>query len=395
MTSIALMTNCVGLAGAETQMVRLAIELKRRGHDVGVMSILTPQAFSDELRTAGIPLVNLVAGPRYRNGARVSKINVVRGVAPAIRTLRAWRSQVLICFVHEATLFGRVVGRLAGVPIIIGSERNLWREGPIDTSISRSTQRLLTATVVNAPPIADDLVRRRIVRRDRVVVVPNGIDTDAYAHSPEDRAVVRAAQGVDDGFVWLAIGRLTPQKDYPNLLGAFRTVADSRPAARLLIAGSGTLQTQLERQAAGLGLDDHVTFLGERRDIPRLLSAADGLVMSSESEGMPNAVMEAFSAGVPVVATAVGGVPELVVPGAGVLVPPADPRALAAGMLQLMDATAGERAALGEHGRRLVRSRCDMRSVTRQWLDVIDDLTDDGRRRRQAIGAGRARRTPP
>ncbi|MBW3606726.1 MAG: hypothetical protein KY460_17830, partial [Actinobacteria bacterium] len=82
MTSIAMMTNCVARAGAETQMVRLAIELKRLGHDVGVMSILTPQAFTDELDAADIPLVNLAAGPRYRNGARVAKASVVHGVAP-------------------------------------------------------------------------------------------------------------------------------------------------------------------------------------------------------------------------------------------------------------------------------------------------------------------------
>lgn len=387
MTTFALMTNRVGRAGAEMQMVRLAIELKRLGHEVSVLSILTPEDFGDELRAAGIPLVNLTGGPPYPNGARVPKVRVLRGVVPAVRTLRSRRTQALICFVHEATLFGRVVGRLAGVPVIIGSERDMWREGPIDTRISRWTQRLLDATVVNSSAIADDLVRRRIVPRERVVVIPNGIDADAFASAPEHRAQARDELAVGDDFVWLAVGRLTLQKDYPNLLDAVRTVADKRPGVRLLIAGSGTLRPELEQRCASLGIDDRVVFLGERRDVARLLAAADGLVMSSESEGMPNAVMEAFAAGVPVVATAVGGVPELVVPGTtGVLVPPADPNGLAEGMLQLMDTPADERAALGRQGRRHMLARYDMDSVTHRWLDVVDGSLDRRRRRRPARG---------
>lgn len=385
MTTFALMTNCVGRAGAEMQMVRLAIELKRLGHDVSVLSILTPQDLGNELRAADVPLVNLTGGPPYPKGARVPKARVLRGVVPAIRTLRSRRTQALICFVHEATLFGRVVGRLAGVPVIIGSERDMWREGPIDTRISRWTQRLLDATVVNSSAIADDLVRRRIVPRERVAVIPNGMDAGALTSAPEHRAQARDELAVDDDFVWLAVGRLTPQKDYPNMLDALRTLADKRPGVRLLIAGSGTLRPELEQRCADLGIDDRVAFLGERRDVPRLLAAADGLVMSSESEGMPNAVMEGLAAGVPVVATAVGGVPELVVPGTtGVLVPPADPNELAEGMLQLMDTPANERAELGRKGQRHVAATYDMGSVTQRWLDLVDGVLDRRRRRRPA-----------
>ena len=384
------MVNCLARAGAETQMVRLAVELHRRGHEVGVLSILPPQAFTQVLADAGIPLVALATGTRYdegENGSAVAKSVVLRGIVTAVRALRAWRTQALVCFIHEASLFGRFVGRLARVPVVIGSERNVWREGNIDARISRWSDRLLSATVVNTPSIAADLIDRGIVPPDRVTVVPNGIDVDAYQPSHEQRVVARSQMNAGDDFLWLAVGRLTPQKDYPTLLSAFRTTVERHPATRLLIAGSGTLRPDLEARASTWGVAQRTSFLGERSDITQLLHAADGLVMSSESEGLPNAIMEAYAARLPVVATAVGGVPELVMPGrTGMLVPPADPLALAAAMCALMDLSPSQRALLATNGQDLVRSRFDIQHVASKWIDIIE-------RHVGQHGRGRARRS--
>jgi glycosyltransferase involved in cell wall biosynthesis len=386
MTRIALMVNCLATGGAETQLVRLAFELDRMGHDVRVLSLLTPMQFTDVLADAGIPLVTLDPTPADDPDAPIAKASVVRSVVPAIRTLRAWRPQALVCFIHEASLYGRFVGRLAGVPVVIGSERNVWREGRLDAVVSRCTDHLLNTTVVNAPAVGTDLVRRRIVRRDTVQVIPNGIDVAAYGQSTDARTAVRREVGAaDNAFVWVAVGRLTPQKNFPQLLHAFSTVIADRPSTRLLIAGSGTLRGDLDRRARELDINDRVLFLGERDDVPRLLAAADALVMSSVSEGLPNVVMEALAARLPVVATDVGGVSELVVPErTGTLVPPDDPAALASAMLDLMDATPDHRAALGRTGHEMIAARYGMPEVARQWVDVIE----------QQLGAGRRRRRP-
>lgn len=368
------MVNCLSRAGAETQLVRLAIELRQLGHDVGVISILPPQDFTATLRDAGIPIVSLthLALDGGGHGAAVPRTAVIRGLPTAVRTLRSWRCEALVCFIHEASLVGRVVGRIAGVDVVIGSERNVWREGRIDARISRWTDRLLTTTVVNTARVAEDLVRRRIVRPNRVEVIANGIDVADYQSPPERRAMVRAEIDAGDSFIWLAIGRLTPQKDYPTLLTAFAKVRNRRPDARLLVAGSGVLDEELAMLATRLGIRRAVMFLGERSDIADLLAATDGLVMSSESEGLPNAVLEAFAAGVPVVATAVGGVPELVKPGhTGMLVAVRDVDALADAMLELMAASADERARLGSNGHTMVRSRYGMAQIAQRWLDLI------------------------
>lgn len=373
MTRIALMVNCLATGGAETQLVRLAVELRRAGHEVGVVPLLEPAAFTDVLAASDVPLITPGAGPRHGHGDRIAKTDVVRGIVATVRALRRWRPDALVCFIHEASLYGRFVGRLAGVPVVIGSERNIWREGRIDAVVSRWTDRLLTTTVVNAPAVRHDLVQRRIVRPEAVHVIPNGIDVSGFSATPAVRAAVRAEVGVaDDAFVWLAVGRLTPQKDFATLLAAFARVAADRADARLLIAGSGALHHDLVAGAAEAGLADRVTFLGERGDVPRLLAAADALVVSSEAEGLPNVVMEAFAAALPVVATDVGGVADLVVPDrTGHLVPARDPSALAAGMLQMMAAPADRRAALGRAGHQLIRLRYGMPEVARRWAALI------------------------
>ena len=129
----------------------------------------------------------------------------------------------------------------------------------------------------------------------------------------------------DDEFLWLAVGRLVPQKDVPNLLDAFAKHHAAHPRSRLAIVGDGALRDEMVAHAASLGVGEAVAFLGIRRDVPQLMAAADVFVMSSAWEGLPNVVMEAMAAGLPVVSTNVGGVAELVEdPGTGALVPASD-----------------------------------------------------------------------
>jgi glycosyltransferase involved in cell wall biosynthesis len=207
-----------------------------------------------------------------------------------------------------------------------------------------------------------------------VKVIPNGVDVHAFVSAPELRCRVRGDLKVGPSeFVWLAVGRLLPQKDYATLLGAFQPLANA--PARLLIAGRGPLLEPLQDQAHQLGVASQVMFLGVRDDLRDLLAAADGFVLSSAWEGMPNVVMEAQAAGKPVVATQVGGVAELVEDGAsGFLVPPEDSSALSGAMRRLMMLTGEQREQMGSRGREHVIAHYSVDAMADQWMALYQEL---------------------
>jgi glycosyltransferase involved in cell wall biosynthesis len=178
--------------------------------------------------------------------------------------------------------------------------------------------------------------------------------------------------------VLLEVGRLCAVKGQRDAIAALPLLG--RADVTLLLAGEdieggGAYLDALERQASQLGVRDRVRFLGRRDDVPALLAAADALVLPSWQEGLPLVVLEAMAAGVPVVATSVGGTPEAVVDGeTGLLVPPRDVPALTAAIDTLLDDPERARR-LGEAGRRRVRERFDAAESTRRILGLYEART--------------------
>jgi glycosyltransferase involved in cell wall biosynthesis len=168
----------------------------------------------------------------------------------------------------------------------------------------------------------------------RVQVIHNGIDGERFVAAERDG--VRRELGLGDAFVVGTAAVLTRQKGLFHLLEAARLVKAADPGIRFVVAGDGPLRAELEARARTLGVDDVVRFVGYRRDVPELLAALDLHVMPSLWEGLPLALLEALASGKPIVATRVGGNPEVVEDGVnGLVVPPADPAAIARAVLAL------------------------------------------------------------
>jgi len=209
-------------------------------------------------------------------------------------------------------------------------------------------------------------------------LIPNGIPTDEYAPDPDTRAQWRQAHGIEPHATVLThVGRFAPPKNHALLVEAFAQVRADAPLY-LLLVGGGELEDAVREQVAGLGLESRVRFLGIRADVADILRASDAFVLSSRVEGNPLSVMEAMSAGLPVVSTAVGGVPELVRDReTGLLVPSEDAGALAQAMQALVDDPV-RRQAMGAAARQYAMAHFDIRHTVRGYEQLYERLLSRG-----------------
>lgn len=363
---ITFLSTGLSYGGAETQLVNLATKLKQRGRDVGVVSMLPPQAFVDDLEAAGIP---------------VATLNMRRGVPDPRATLRLarilhrWRPNILHSHMVHANILARVARLFFKVPVLISTVHSINDGGRWRQMAYRLTDSLADLTTVVSRAAVDRYVQVGAVPKDKIVFIPNGVDTAKFRPNQRAGRHLREELGIGNEFAWLAVGRFEEPKDYPNMLRAFSAVAARRPDALLLLAGQGSLLEETKKLASELALEHKVRFLGVRRDVTDLMSAADAYLMSSAWEGMPMVLLEAGSCGLPIVATDVGGNREVVLNGeSGYIVPPHDAEALAAAMSKMMALSESERKAMGQACRAYIEANYSLDRVVDQWEALYEEL---------------------
>jgi len=280
-----------------------------------------------------------------------------------------------------------LAARLAGVPKVVHGEHGRDISDPEGRNRRRNRFRRLMAPWVNRFTTVSDDLRRWLVTDvgiapAKVVRIHNGVDTERF--SPGDRGEIRANLGVrSDQIVVGTVGRLNPVKDQVSLIDAFARLEAAE--AVLIIAGDGPCRDVLHNRAAALRLGDRVRFLGERHDVPDVLRALDVFVLPSIAEGISNTILEAMATGLPVIATRVGGNPELVVDGeTGRLVPRGDPGALAAALGSYFQDSV-RRIEDGSRARARAVTAFSLDAMRAGYADVYADL--GGRRSRQPVVA--------
>ena len=362
------LSTSMGMGGADKQLLSAAQLMHAQGHAVCIVSLTELGPMGLEARSQGIRTESL----DMRRG-----VPDPRGLIRLIRLVRAWKPDVLHSHMVHANLMARAVRLFARVPVIVSTIHNIYEGGPLWMAAYRVSNGLVDHMTIISEAAADRFVKEGIVPRDLLTCVPNGVDTERFRQvAPGTREALRSSIGVDDRFVWLAVGRFEIAKDYPNMLHAFAQVCQRDSNAVLLLVGHGSLQQETESLAQSLGLGDRIRFLGVRSDVPEVMAAADGYVMSSAWEGMPIALLEAGAAGLPIVATRVGGNHEVVRDGeSGFLVPPRDAAALGQAMLRLMEQAPERRRDMGERGREHVRVHYGLGRVVERWQDLYRQVS--------------------
>ena len=259
--------------------------------------------------------------------------------------IRKGRYDIVHCHTSKGGFIGRLAARLAKVRVIIYSPHGDIFEGYfgkiktrffiwLERFSARFTDKIITLTKSGIEPY----IKAGIGQKSQFDYIYNGVDVERLRKRKVDRIQKRQEIGVEnDCFLVVTAGRLVPVKGYTYLITAIAQVTTEIPNIRLVFLGDGELRGELLGQVKTLGLEKHVLFPGMRSDVPEIISCSDLFVLPSVNEGFGVVLLEAMAMRCPIVATNVGGVPEVVLDGeTGILVPPGDPVPLARGIIQLL-----------------------------------------------------------
>lgn len=361
------------IGGAERLAANFAFRLDPERFEPIVCTTRRPpgETFDDELRAAGVRVIALDRGTRADLVAW----------APLVSLLRREPVDILHSHKHGANVWGAVLGRLLRVPVVIAHEHAWSWEGQ---ALRRVLDRELIARGADVVLAVSENARRRMVEEEgidaRVVrLLPNGIPPLA----PPSGRDLRGELGIDPAApVVGTVSVLRSEKALDLLIRAAGRLAPGFPGLRVLIAGRGDEEARLRGLVEELGLAETVLLLGPRDDVPDLLATLDVAACCSDFEGSPLSVMEYMAAGLPVVATRVGGVPELIDHGVhGLLVDPRAVDQLADGIARLLADTDARRK-MGEQGRERQKREFDIDVTVRRLEALYEELVRASRRRR-------------
>ena len=342
--------DSLNVGGTETQVVQVARRMHTTGHQVKVACLRKQGPLLAELSSAGIPV------EEFAPGHSLFSLAGFRQMIRMVRYLRRERFHVVHTHDLWSNLLGVSAAWLVGVPVIVSSRRDLghlpWYT-PFRARVLRAIQSLSHRVVVNSRAVREFLIQEQGFRPEHIEVVYNAVDFDRFARAHGERCRVLAGVEEHHRLVVTVANLWSDVKGHADLVEAAPEVCRRIPSVRFVLVGEGTMIPELVRRAQELGVDRHFLFPGRREDVPEILSCCEAFVLPSHAEGFPNAILEAQAAGLPVIATNVGGTPELVLDGkSGILVPPQNPAALAQAILRVLeDRPLAER--LGREGQRV------------------------------------------
>lgn len=350
--------EAITAGGTERQLLQLVALARRCGAAPQICILRETRWLTAEL--AGCPV-------RHYDIEHVKSLRGVQQIADLVRWMRSQRFHLLLPILADASLIGPILGKLAGIPVVVGVRRNLdLFNRPLSVPeklLLRLSNRLLNEVQVNSQAVAAHVQRFERIPARKLVTVYNGIDLDAMRAPRSLGEPIRHQLNLAEN--QLLIGNLSGLRAVKRLdvfLEAAAIILRNRPSLRFVVVGEGDQRPVVEQQIHALGLADAVTLAGAQLDVRPWLAAMDIAVLCSDAEGFSNSILECMAAGLPIVATDVGGNREALAD-AGILIPPGDPHALAEALWRT--ASPRERLQRGAAALRAVQ-RFDLRRAEAQ-----------------------------
>jgi glycosyltransferase involved in cell wall biosynthesis len=366
------------VGGAEDHLLSLARNLDRNRFLPVVCCIGRKGPIGAEIEAAGVQVEEL---------GKLRKGGFDRKIVPLLRSLiRRARIDLVHAHMHHANLYGRLAAFREGVPAVISVHNTYVRSKIHRRILNRWLARRTSAILAGSEAIRDDIARYDGVPPGKIRVVPYGVDVEQF-YGPSSRGEAREKLGLPkERFIVGTVGRLEEQKGQKYLIEAVGRLRRERKEMTLAIIGSGREENRLREQAMRESVGDAVLFLGTRRDLPELFRAMDVFAFPSLWEGFPIALLSAMAAGLPVVVTPVGGVPEVVKDGVnGWVVPAGDPAALAGAIWRVHEDPAGA-SGLGRAAAATIRDGYSHRTTACRIMEIYEEVL------RPEVGKGSRRR---
>lgn len=358
------------LGGAERHLLQVLPELKRRGWQVELYCVTRRGVMADALEEKGVPVYTPTLVGQCKPGILSRVVGVVAALIELTVHLWTRRPALAHFFLPEAYIIGGICALIAQTPVRIMSRRSLndYQQGrPISRWVERRLHHTMHHVLGNSRAVVEQLNKEGFTV-ERVSLIYNGIEL-TQLRSRRGRAEVRLELGIAPmALVYVLVANLIPYKGHRDALQAFAFAQSDLPEGWtvLMVGRDNGIGELLRTEAAALGIGDHVKWLGMRRDVPDLLAASDVGLLCSHQEGFSNAILEAMGAGLPVIATDVGGNAEAVLNGqTGRIVPARSPSHLAEAIVSLADKERREK--MGSAARARVESLFSLSSCVDRY----------------------------
>lgn len=349
------------IGGAERLALTLARNLKDDRFNLVFCCLRCEGEIADEIRKVGNPVINL--------GIRRKRYDLWL-LIKLLRLIKKENIHIIHTHLYEAGIRGRIVAKVAGVPGIIATEHGpaLWKKKwqiVLERIVTKATTDL---KIANSEYIRQSRIHKEKIAPEKIITIYNGVEPPLPNSSADPSGLEELGLPMS-GLIIGTVARLTEAKGLQYLIESMPLILSHIPNAHLIVVGDGPCRLQLEAMRRDLHIEQSVTFTGRRMDVFRFVEAMDVFVLPSIREAMGIAIVEAMFAAKPIVASNVGGIPELVLDGkTGLLVPPRDPKALADKIVYLL-LHSSEREQMGKMG----QDRADAHFSADRYVESLKD----------------------
>ncbi|MBV1905435.1 MAG: glycosyltransferase [Pseudomonadales bacterium] len=352
------------MGGAERQVCDLADQYFGKGHQVMLVSLSGTTI--QRPRNQKVQLISLCTTKSF--------FSIVRSYIALHKYLKVFKPDVVHSHLIHANIFTRLLRLTMRMTRLVNTSHNIWSRSRLGVLAYRCTDRLADLSTNVSDKAVQSYIDAGATREGHMITVYNGINVSEFQYNVHARTTIRNEFRIlEDSPLLLAVGRMTREKDYPNMLHAFCKVQANIPTAILLIVGIGALSPEITDLARKLNIHNSVQFLGLRKNIPELMSAADMLILSSANEGFGLVVAEAMACERIVVATDCGGIRE-VLGDTRPLVPRQNSSALADAIIEALSIEEVELKRQGKIARKRIEDHFSLETIASNWIDLYKQL---------------------